>query len=169
MTKIARFMGPTWVLSAPDGPHVGPMSLAIRGILEPYMLLYFRPLLRTTAEHHWITESRPMVAGHSDDRYMDRCQQWTSSSLNTLRPRQNGCLFADDIFTCIFLNENVWIWITISLKFVPHGPINNIPALVQIMANMSRMPGQNGRHFPDDILKCIFFNKNAYISIKISH
>ena len=25
-------MGPTWVLSAPDGPHVGPMNLAIRGI-----------------------------------------------------------------------------------------------------------------------------------------
>ena len=23
-------MGPTWVLSAPDGPHVGPMKLAIR-------------------------------------------------------------------------------------------------------------------------------------------
>ena len=23
-------MGPTWVLAAPDGPHVGPMSLAIR-------------------------------------------------------------------------------------------------------------------------------------------
>ena len=23
-------MGPTWVLSAPDGPHVGPMSLVIR-------------------------------------------------------------------------------------------------------------------------------------------
>ena len=26
---------------------------------------------------------------------------------NTLRPRQNGRLFADSIFTCIFLNENV--------------------------------------------------------------
>ena len=24
-------MGPTWVLSAPDGPRVGPMNLAIRG------------------------------------------------------------------------------------------------------------------------------------------
>ena len=24
-------MGPTWVLSAPDGPHVGPINLAIRG------------------------------------------------------------------------------------------------------------------------------------------
>ena len=25
-------MGPIWVLSAPDGPHVGPMNLAIMGI-----------------------------------------------------------------------------------------------------------------------------------------
>ena len=25
-------MGPTWVLSVPDGPHVGPMNLAIRDI-----------------------------------------------------------------------------------------------------------------------------------------
>ena len=54
--------------------------------------------------------------------------------LNTLRPRQNGCHFADDIFKCIFLNENIWILIKISLKFVPNASINNIPALVQIMA-----------------------------------
>ena len=54
--------------------------------------------------------------------------------LNTLRPRQNGRYFADDIFKCIFLNETAWIPIRISLKFVPNGPINNIPALVQIMA-----------------------------------
>ena len=26
-------MGPTWVLSAPDGPHVGPMNLAIRAVI----------------------------------------------------------------------------------------------------------------------------------------
>ena len=56
--------------------------------------------------------------------------QW----LNTLRLRQNGRRFADDTFKCIFLNENVIILIKISLKFVPKGPINNIPALVQIMA-----------------------------------
>ena len=37
-------------------------------------------------------------------------------------------------FKCNFLNENVWISITISLKFVPKDPINNIPTLVQIMA-----------------------------------
>ena len=54
--------------------------------------------------------------------------------INTLRPRQNGRRFADDIFKCIFLNENVWISLKISLKFVPNVRINNIPALVQIMA-----------------------------------
>ena len=26
----AANMGPTWVLSSPDGPHVGPMNFAIR-------------------------------------------------------------------------------------------------------------------------------------------
>ena len=53
---------------------------------------------------------------------------------NTLRPRQNGRHFPDDIFNCIFLNGNVWISLKIPLKLVPKGPINNIPALVQIMA-----------------------------------
>ena len=54
--------------------------------------------------------------------------------INTLRPRWNEQHFADDIFKRIFFNENVWISIKISLGFVPKGPINNIPALVQIIA-----------------------------------
>ena len=56
------------------------------------------------------------------------------SRLNILRPRQNRRHFADDIFKCIFLNENVWISINISLKFVRKGLIDHIPALVQLMA-----------------------------------
>ena len=64
---------------------------------------------------------------------------WYWGLINTLRPRHNGRHFADDIFKCIFLNENASIAIKISLKFVPKGPINNIPALVQIMA--WRRPG----------------------------
>ena len=56
-----------------------------------------------------------------------------------MRPRRNGRYNTDDIFKCIFLKENVWIPTKISLKFVPKGPINNIPALVQIMA--WRRPG----------------------------
>ena len=59
--------------------------------------------------------------------------------LNTLRPRQNGRHFADDIFKRIFFNENVWILLKISLKFVSKGPINKIQALFQIMA--WRRPG----------------------------
>ena len=59
--------------------------------------------------------------------------------INSLRPRRNGRYNADDIFKCIFLKENVWIPTKISLKFVANGPINNIPALVQIMA--WRRPG----------------------------
>ena len=54
--------------------------------------------------------------------------------INTLRPRQNGRHFADNIFKCIFLNQNTSISVNISLKLVPEGRINNIPALVQIMA-----------------------------------
>ena len=54
--------------------------------------------------------------------------------VNTLRPRQNGRHFADVIFKCNFLDEDIWTLINLSLKFVPKGQINNIPALVQIMA-----------------------------------
>ena len=53
---------------------------------------------------------------------------------NTLRSRQNGHHFADDSFKCIFLNENLRISNKIQFKLVPNGPINNIWALVQIMA-----------------------------------
>ena len=82
---------------------------------------------------------------------LDRCKQdmeerGTSMTdggererVNSLRQRQNGRHFTDDIFKCIFLNENIWTSLKISLKFVPKGGINNIPSLVQIMA--WRQPG----------------------------
>ena len=37
------------------------------------------------------------------------CHCRDKGPLNTLRPRQNGRRFADDIYKRIFLNENVWI------------------------------------------------------------
>ena len=45
-----------------------------------------------------------------------------------------GAVLADNIFKCIFLNENDRIVIQISLKFVPRSSINNKSALVQVMA-----------------------------------
>ena len=59
------------------------------------------------------------------------------AGISTLR--RNRRHSADDIFKCIFLNENVWIQIKISLKFIPKAPINNIPTLVLITA--WRRPG----------------------------
>ena len=56
--------------------------------------------------------------------------QW----VNTLRPRRSRRHFADDSFRYIFLNENIWISIKISLKLIAKGAINNIVALVQIIA-----------------------------------
>ena len=64
--------------------------------------------------------------------WLSACPKW--SLLNTLRQRQNGLHFTDDTYRCIFLNENVCISIEISLQFEPKGPINNMLALVQIMA-----------------------------------
>ena len=112
---------------------------------------------------------------------------------NTLRPRQDGRFFPDDRFKCIFLNENVWIPIDISLKFVPKGSINNIPALVQIMAWRRRgnkplseammvnlpmhicvsrpqwvkglRPTQNVLHFKDDISNIFSRIRSAVFSI----
>ena len=100
------------------------------------------------------------------------------------------------MFKCIFLNENVWIPIEISLKFVPKGSINNNPALFQIMAwrrpgdkplsepmmvsslthicvtrpqwvNTLR-PRQICLYFTANILKCIFLNKIEWAPLKVS-
>ena len=54
--------------------------------------------------------------------------------LNSSLPGQNGHCFTYDIFRYIFVNEKFCTLIKISLKFVPKGPIDNNPALVQIMA-----------------------------------
>ena len=68
--------------------------------------------------------------------------------------------FADDIFKRIFLNENIWIPIKISLKFVPKGPINNIPALVQIMA--WRRSGD--KPLPEPMITDAYMRRSASIS-----
>ena len=57
---------------------------------------------------------------------------------NTLRPRENGRHFADYIFKFIFLYEDWFILIQVSLKLVSNGPINNKPALVQITVSKKR-------------------------------
>ena len=86
------------------------------------------PIIQLITMHHWVqimTWCRPLGRP-----LFEPIMAW----FNTLRPRQNGCHFSGNILKCIFVYENVWISIKISLKFVPSGPINNISVSVQIMA-----------------------------------
>ena len=84
-----------------------------------------------TVPSHWL--------GASLESALSITSCFLQNTFHTLSSRQNGCRFADDSFKCIFLNENVWIAIKISLNFIPKGPINSISALVQIM--VWRRPG----------------------------
>ena len=99
--------------------------------------------------------TKPSISSNMPDHSIDTaCTDWShcdfswcnESLVNTLRLRQNGRHFPDDIFKCIFLNEKVWILINISQKFVPKCSINNIPVLVQIMA--WRRPGNKPLSVP---------------------
>ena len=54
--------------------------------------------------------------------------------VSTSRPRWNAQHFADGIFKRIFFNTYVWMSSKTSPKFVPKGPINNIPALDQMVS-----------------------------------
>ena len=93
--------------------------------------------LGNTSVRHGISAAPWAIITKPDTRILLDRQTYTDMSseyFNTLRPRQDGRRFPDDTFECIFLKENVIILIKISLKFVLKGPINNIPALVQIMA-----------------------------------
>ena len=75
----------------------------------------------------------PCLSSHNVMLVRDPWQQ-SICIVNTLRQRQNGNHFRNDIFKCIFLNENVCILIRISMKSVQWVSIDNRPALVQIMA-----------------------------------
>ena len=77
-----------------------------------------------------------MAWHHVVDEHLQSCHQFHSymcEIFNSLRPRQNDH-HIPDIFKCISLNENVSLLINIWLKFIPKGPINTVPALVQVMA-----------------------------------
>ena len=108
-------------LRAPNPSHSMITSLFLSGIVK-------------TCVRHGI-----LKWSHHNEVYIECLHVYTELGayrlgLNTLRPRQNGRHFPDDIFNYIFLNENIWISIKISLKFVPKGLFDNIPALVEIMA-----------------------------------
>ena len=75
----------------------------------------------------------PLAPGYQAVGYVE--PKSLNTTLNTVRPDKMAVLSQ----TTLFFNENARIFIEISLTLVPKGSINNIPALVHIMA--WRQPG----------------------------
>ena len=90
--------------------------------------VFWEPCCLLATELLNIIKQVPASRGQKPSASLVRDQQ-----LNTFRQRQNGHHFADLIFKFIFFNENLVIFIKISLKFVPKGSINVNPALVLIL------------------------------------
>ena len=75
----------------------------------------------------------PKIVTHGNSCIINLCINILHARINTVRPRQNGLHFPDDIFKYIFINENCCILTRFSFELVTKDPINNVPALVQIM------------------------------------
>ena len=121
----------------------GNSPVTIRPVAWIFAIFFDLHLYKRFSKQSWRrwfeTSSSHSLGRHRNANWPIKAEWCIHASLNTLRPRPNRRHFADDIFKRIFSNQNVRIPINISLKFVPKGPINNIPALVQIMA--WRRPG----------------------------
>ena len=83
-------------------------------------------------------------------------------AMHSSTPGQNGGRFADDVFRWIFMNEKFCILIKISLKFVPKGSIDNIPALWQWLG-----ANQATSHYLDHWVM-IFFYWRIYASLGLN-
>ena len=113
-----------------NSPHKGPVTWKMFPFDDVIMIVALSPGPQCI-NNWWNTTSVCVIAGQGPSAVQDH---EIEVSVNSLRPRQNGRHFTDNIFKCIFLNENLRISLKIWLKFVPWIQINNIPALVQIMA-----------------------------------
>ena len=60
---------------------------------------------------------------------------WRSRPIDNYRNKVcDNDVFDADIFQTTFKNVNVWIFIKISLTFLPKSPIDNISVLLQVLA-----------------------------------
>ena len=175
-------MGPTWVLPAPNGPHVGPMNLAIRVALlsdnnssSRYPMDMDGFLYQFALDCVGVYE---VITG-----VCNRLSVWL------IYCQTKWCKITDHNFKCnlsmkigllwyffhgsLFLGEWVikshhWFRWGLGAKQVTSHYLNQwwpSPAMY-MCSTMVRWvytlrPRQNGRHFPDDIFKCIFLNGNV--------
>ena len=61
-------------------------------------------------------------------------QSFCCPVIKAFRPDKMATIFADDIFKCIFVNENSCIWIKILFDVIPWCSAHNNSALVLVVA-----------------------------------
>ena len=106
----------------------------------------------------------------ADNNLTKQCESQTL--FNSTPPAQNGCHFADDIFSCILGMKSFVCWFEFQIcsrgskwQYISIGSGNGlVPNKQQAVTwtyvdpvNTLRLK-QNGRHFADNIFKCIFLN-----------
>ena len=96
-------MGPTWVLSVPDGPHVGPMDLAIRGVAQFSNLNFYYAWTLAV----WFITLSPKHSGKYHNRPLS-CDHSSCSSCSAIFPDTSSAILNDVICwsicaLCIYL------------------------------------------------------------------
>ena len=88
-------MGPTWVLSAPEGPHVGPMNLAIRDVIG-CLFNQIHTVAMADANVVMVTETlgvlislRWEAATEARLTHWGRVKHMCASKLNIIRPNND--------------------------------------------------------------------------------
>ena len=99
--------------------------------------------------------------------------------INSSPPGQNGRLYTDNIFRCFFVHRKFCIWLQISLKFVPKGPMNNISGADQATSHylnqrrpssLTHICGTRGRWVKNDgVIQLTTHVSKAYKSIYLKH
>ena len=135
----AASMGPTWVLSAPDGPHVGPMNLAIRDI--PYnaadcygprhqLLLQLHGRILPCDKNSW--RHGKWINSHT--------KTTESDTLNSLAPEECQYKFRFVIFKRILVIDGWGISCEIALIWMSLDLNDEKSTLVQVMAWCRQAP-----------------------------
>ena len=128
-------MNQTWqtICCVPHMPWSHQLLWSIHNEKECFVLFIHRICAAARPDSIWICPNRPEPDNSLDQTYV------TCMHINTLRPRQ-----MDAISQTTFSNAFSWMkmfefWLKFPWSLFPRVPINNIPALVQMMA--WRRPG----------------------------
>ena len=132
-------MGPTWVLSAPDGPHVGPINLAIR---KNYRIEV------TAVWFGWASYTTCVTRAISTSEYKQHILVWSS----LIQALSRGLMVLSHYLGLCCLNGHLDACEHISVKFVFFTWHSNSLASLSKLQYFHRLSGVNLSAIPNAVL-----------------